>query len=72
MNGQKFEEVTAKTVLMLGSIDASKIMSNSTDNICADISMNGQKLEEVTSFNSLGATLCKNGSCSAEIHIRIV
>ena len=63
MNGQKFEEVTAKTVLMLGSIDASKIMSNSTDNICADISMNGQKLEEVTSFKYPTATLCNDGTC---------
>ena len=36
----------------------SKIMTNSTNNITADISMNGQKLEEVTSFKYLGATLC--------------
>ena len=28
----------------------SKIMTNSTNNISADISMNGQKLEEVTGF----------------------
>ena len=27
--------------------------------------MNGQKLEEVTSFKYLGATLCKDGTCSA-------
>ena len=33
--------------------------------------MNGQKLEKVTSFKYLGATLCKDGACSAEIHIRI-
>ena len=33
--------------------------------------MNGQKLEEVTSFKHLGATLCKDGTCSAEILIRI-
>ena len=43
----------------------SKIMS-CTNNITADISMNGQKLEEVTSFKYLGATLCKDGTCSAE------
>ena len=47
------------------------IMVNSTDNISADISMNGQQLEEVTSFKYLGATLCKNGTCSAEIRIRL-
>ena len=33
--------------------------------------MNGQKLEEVTSFNYLGATLCKAGTCSAKVRIRI-
>ena len=33
--------------------------------------MNGQKLEEVTSFKYLGATLGKDGTCSAEVHIRI-
>ena len=37
----------------------------------ADISMNSQKLEEVTSLKYLGATLCKDGTCSEEIHIRI-
>ena len=40
-------------------------------NNIADICMNGQKLEEVTSFKYLGATLCKDGICSAEVHIRI-
>ena len=33
--------------------------------------MNGQKLEEVTSFKYLGATLCKDGTCSVEVRIRI-
>ena len=33
--------------------------------------MNGQKLEEVTSFKYLGATLCKDGTCSAEVQIGI-
>ena len=31
-------------------IGKSKIMAKSTDNISADISMNGQMLEEVTNF----------------------
>ena len=48
-----------------------KIMTNSTNNISADISMNGQKLEEVTSFKYLGATPCKDSTCSAEVRIRI-
>ena len=34
--------------------------------------MNSQKLEKVTSFKYLGATLCKDGTCSAEVCIRIV
>ena len=33
--------------------------------------MNGQKLEKVTSFNYLKATLRKDGTCSAEVRIRI-
>ena len=37
--------------------EKSKIMTNSTNNISADISMNGQWLEEVTCFKYLGATL---------------
>ena len=53
------------------STEKSKLMTNSTNNIRADISMNGQNLEEVTSFNYLGATLCKDGTCSAEVRIRI-
>ena len=53
------------------STEKSKVMSNSTNSISADISMNGQKLEEVTSFKYLGAILCKDGTCSAEVRIRI-
>ena len=36
-----------------------------------DISMNNQKLEEMTGFKYLGASLRKNGTSSAEIHVRI-
>ena len=45
--------------------EKSKIMTNSTNNISADISMNGQKLEEVTRFKYLRATPCKDDICSA-------
>ena len=38
--------------------------------ISADI-MNGQMLQELTSLKYLGAGLCKDGTCSAEIRIRI-
>ena len=47
--------------------EKSKIMTS----IIADISMNSQNLEEVTSFKYLGATLCKDGTCSAEACIKI-
>ena len=53
------------------STEKSKIMTNSTNNISAEISKNGQKLEEVTSFKYLGATLCKDDTCSAEVRVRI-
>ena len=49
------------------STEKSKIMSNNTNNIRADISMNYQMLKEVTSFKYMGATLCKDGTCSAEV-----
>ena len=53
------------------STEKSWLVINSTTNISAETSMNGQKLEEVTSFKYLGATLCKDGTCSAEVGIRI-
>ena len=37
--------------------EKSKIMTTNTNNITADISMNGWKLEEVTSFKYLGTTV---------------
>ena len=48
-------------------IEKSKIMTNSTNNDSADINMNGQKLDKVTSFKYLGAILCKIGTCSGEV-----
>ena len=44
------------------STGKSKVMTQSTNNISADISMNGQKLEEVISFKYLGAALRKDGT----------
>ena len=46
-------------------------MTNSKNNINADININSQKLEEMTSLKYLGATLCKDGICSAEAYDRI-
>ena len=53
------------------SAEISKIMTSTTIKISSNISMNGQKVEEVTSFEYLGATLCKDSTCSAEVCIRI-
>ena len=58
-------------VLIEQRAEKSKTMTDSTNHISADISMNGQKLEEVTSFKYLGAILCKDGTCLAEGCIRI-
>ena len=52
------------------STEKGEIVTNSTNNISADICMKGQKLEEVTSFKYLGATPCKDGTRSPEIHTR--
>ena len=53
------------------STEKSNIMTIGTNIINADISMNRQKLEEVTNFKYMGATLCKDGTCSAKVRIRI-
>ena len=48
-----------------------KLMTNSMNDFSADISMNSQKSEDVTIFKCLRATLCRNGTCSAEVRIRV-
>ena len=48
------------------SAEKNKIQTNSKNPISLDISMNSQKLEEVTSFKYLVVTLCKDCSYSAE------
>ena len=53
------------------STEKNKIMTNSKNNISIVISMNSQKLEEMTSFKYLRTTLCKDSSYSAEVRIRI-
>jgi len=53
------------------STEKSKVMTNSKNNINAEIFMNGKKLEEVDSFKYLGATLTKDGTSTSEIRIRL-
>ena len=71
MGGSNSEDLTNRLVdravayRMEASTETSKIMINSTNNISADISMNGQELEEVTTFKYMEAILCKDGACSA-------
>ena len=52
-------------------MEVSTEKTNSLTNISADISMNGQKSEEVSSFKFQEAILCKDGTRSAEVRIRI-
>ncbi|KAH3880590.1 hypothetical protein DPMN_004507 [Dreissena polymorpha] len=52
--------------------EKSKIMVNSTTNTSANITMNGEKLEEVTSFKYLGASLPKDITRTADVRISIV
>ena len=66
----KFED-RATAYGMEVSTEKSKIITNSRINISLDISMNGQRLEEVTRLKYLRETLCKDGTCSAEVRIRI-
>ena len=53
------------------SSEKSKIMVNSTKDTPANISMNGQQLEEVDAFKYLGSTLTKDGRSTTEIKTRI-
>ena len=52
------------------SIEKSKLMTNSKCDISADISVKGQKLEELTNFKYRGITPSKDGTCSEDIHNR--
>ncbi|KAH3710421.1 hypothetical protein DPMN_069902 [Dreissena polymorpha] len=46
-------------------------MVNSTTNTSADITMNSEKLEEVTSLKYLGTIVSMDGTSTAEVRIRI-
>ena len=53
------------------SSENSKVMVSSDDNTTAEISMNGQQLEEVTAFKYVGAMLTKDGLSTVEIKTRL-
>ena len=44
------------------SAEKTKLMTNNTSGINADINVNGQKLETVTSFKYLGSVITDEGS----------
>ena len=73
----ELQDLTDKLVNRAGaygmevSSEKSKVMVNSPTREIGDIRMNGSQLEEVETFKYLGATLQKDGTCSAEIRIRI-
>jgi hypothetical protein len=79
MGGSNFElqELTDRLVEsasaygMEVSMEKSKVMVNSRNDIGTNITINGEVLEEVSAFKYLGATLSKGGTCTAEIRIRI-
>ena len=75
-NGE-FQDLTNRSVVrstaygMEVSTKKSKIVANSTNNNNTDISKNGWKLEGMISFKYLAATLCTDGTCSAQVHNRV-
>ena len=50
------------------SAEKSKIMTNSTNNISADFSMNGQRLEDVTTFNTWEQPCAKMEPAQLQVH----
>ena len=73
----EFQEITNKLVNiataygMEVNTEKSKIMTNSKNNISADINMSSQKLKEVANFKYLGATLCKDGTIEVRIRVAL-
>ena len=73
----ELQELTNRLVNTAGaygmevSSEKSKVLVNSVRGTTAQISMNGQQLEEVTTFKYLGATLTKDGRSTTEIKTRL-
>ena len=72
-SNSELQELTNKLVATVGaygmeiSTVKSKVTVNSTNNASVSIIMDGKKLEEMSSFKYLGATLTKDGTCKTEI-----
>ena len=73
----ELQELTNRLVNTAGaygmevSSEKSKVLVNSVRGTTAQISMNGQQLEEVTTFKYVGATLTKDGRSTTEIKTRL-
>ncbi|KAH3721187.1 hypothetical protein DPMN_064106 [Dreissena polymorpha] len=51
-------------------MERSNIMVNSTTNTSAYITMNGENIEEVTSFKFFGVIMSKDGTRTAKVRTR--
>ena len=56
---------------MKASTEKSKILVNSSNKKSADITMNGEVLEEVNHFKYLGSLITKDGTSTKEVNARI-
>ena len=70
----ELQDLTSELVDSAGAFGmevSSKIMVNSRKDIAANITMNEEPLEQVDNFKYLGASLSKDGICTAEVLILI-
>ena len=67
----KLQDLTNRLVDRATAYGMEVSMTNNTSNISAGNSINNQNIEWVTSFKYMGATQCKDDTCSAEVQIGI-
>ena len=63
--------VGVRCICNLRFADDVDLMGGSSGELQDLTKTNGQRLNETASFKCLGAALCEEGTCSAEIRIRI-
>ncbi|KAH3881236.1 hypothetical protein DPMN_005159 [Dreissena polymorpha] len=66
MTSPEWQHERARANEMKVRTEKSKIMANSTTNTSSEITLNGEKLEEVTSFKYSGASMSKDGTSTAD------